>query len=193
MKETKRSEHATETLRNEKTGVTLICSKLDGLLDGVQQVYDASGQLLQQYSMQEGRLEGELLVFQQGIKRASMFFHHGKRHGKSRCFDANGKLTSCATYLNDLLDGPSVTYDATGNPLVIQQFHKGQLQGEQLTFFANGQVRTRARFQAGKQQGQQTMYEANGRPTNALAITGPYYTIKSFLKRRFLTKTSQST
>lgn len=98
-----------------------------------------TGQLFEEYYVDStGAKQGRYTASDQsGLKKSTCLYKGGKRHGKFIDY-WKGKVYSTREYINDLMDGESITYTYDGRLMYKNTYRLGVVHGPQYAYFDDG-------------------------------------------------------
>lgn len=162
------------------------------LLNGLTTILDDDGRLMMRAWFVNGKLQGPMEIYEEGILQARFMYarggregeavlyniktgkvsgiehyHADKRHGRAKYYDDEGRLVSEIDYRNGKVDGEKIDYYPSGAIMQRASFHKDVMHGEMVGFFENGNPREKKRFEYGSQVGETVSFHKNWKKKRA--------------------------
>lgn len=132
----------------------------DGNMDGWQEYYAVNGKLYYEEFYELGYVQKRVFFDTAGIIMQESVFNKGS--GKLETKYRNGKTKEKSVYINNMLQGPSVTYYPDGKPLSTKTFESGEADGEIKFFYPDGKIEWIKTYLDGDKHGQEILYNEDG-------------------------------
>jgi len=117
----------------------LYYDKSDKLFSGDYKEYYDNGQVRQEMTVLNGRIDGMVNVwFRTGNLKETRVFKEGRRSGVWVSYNEQGKKTGEASYKDDLKDGPWKIWDDAGILRYDMLYRKGEKSGLWIMYDSNG-------------------------------------------------------
>jgi antitoxin component YwqK of YwqJK toxin-antitoxin module len=153
---------------------------LDDQLDGPQQTFHSSGQLLEEGQFNQGRKTGLWKAYDRsGNPRSVEMWLEGERHGEAKVMQDGGALLSKGTYAQGIPIGAWTTYNPNGKERARITYEEGRmvkeepLNGEFEAHYPSGRPEWVARYAFGRLDGPFTAWHDLGEWVMAPADASP--------------------
>lgn len=148
---------------------------VEGVPEGMLEIFDAQGRRVRSEQWKDARLEGLQSTFRpDGSVASTTEYHRGRPHGEHRDFDASGRLTVSGRWHDGLRAGCWRQFDPTGRVLreTYQFVSRGQPVGAvDTTFHADGRIAQVIRARSdGVERSWLTEWHRNGRQAAVLSL-----------------------
>lgn len=150
-------------LHDYEDGSLSVYSYKDGLLDGLNVVYD-DGMVKEIGHWRAGKQDGVFMLYtDSGILIDYGNFKNGERHGLTRQYDyETGVISVEGNYNNGQLEGVWTQYYPFGGVAMVQTYQDGVLNGAAQQYYENGQLQIDMNYVEGIPEGPYKMYYPGG-------------------------------
>lgn len=125
--------------------------------------YTKEGKLWQTYSLVNGKVEGEVLIYREcGTLLERLVYKAGQRHGNGEIYSISGQVVERYGYLQDSLHGKYETFFENGSKQIVANYERGKFHGAYIRYHRNGKVRLTGNYLHGKASGNFIFYHDNG-------------------------------
>ncbi len=127
--------------------------------------YHDSGQLLEESTYKDNKLEGERkLYYKNGKVEASETYSNGVFEGTFKAYYPTGQLNQEGNYINNEMTGDWTFYHETGELKEVVFFKKNQENGPFKEYYKNGKVKVEGDYEGGNfEVGELKKYDETGK------------------------------
>lgn len=136
--------------KDEKSNLLLTMEYVNGIPEGESVAYNAEGKIVQKSFYRQGKLDGELSLFNNQKLTARLSYKNDHRNGLSSYYNQEEKLIGEEWYEDDLKQGKSLWKFPSGKPMFEENYDKGILHGEKTEYHENGNLKKRSLYEKGK-------------------------------------------
>ena len=131
--------------------------------NGLFEVKDSKGQIIQRKPYKNGKIHGEVQLFDaQGRKIQTYQCVEGVKQGAMHFFDGNGNLTNDVPYAKDKREGMATFY-VNGTKAAEITFHEDKMEGPAIYYAPEGYVSTAALYHDNALQGEMRCFDSQQR------------------------------
>lgn len=128
--------------------------------DGIFEIKDTHGQLIQRTPYVKGKIKGEVQFFDpQGNLIQTQYCVDGIKQGPMRYFDTQGSMTCEIPYVKDKQEGMGTFY-VNGTKVAELTFHEDKMEGPAIYYASEGYVSTAALYHDSALQGEMRCFDA---------------------------------
>jgi len=115
---------------------------VDGVLNGLSEVYDADGTLIIQETYKNGLRDGKSMeiIDDDPTPKCEFNYKMGVKEGEAKCYFPNGKVARETYFINGVPNGPSKEYYESGLLLMEYTMENGVLKGAVKKYYEDGKL-----------------------------------------------------
>jgi antitoxin component YwqK of YwqJK toxin-antitoxin module len=126
-------------------------------------IFDESGLPIEQSEYKKGQLEGETIVYVDGVIRGKTEYRTGKRHGLATVYNETGQIVQASHLVDGRREGDAIQYYPSDSPSEQAAYRNDRLHGEVVRYYPNGLVREKQNYRDGIPVGDRVDYDHKGR------------------------------
>ncbi len=117
-----------------------------------------------------GKLHGEMKIFENGQLVEKIPYVKGVVHGEKRYYTEEGQLTLIENYRNGKRNGLLIQLNENGSPLLRSQYKDEKLEGLMTQYTENGELQSKIHYKANKKHGPAHFFYPQQNPEDAPKI-----------------------